>query len=72
MIRFKFYDLFQELPNGSLTPKREIIINGISFGPGVSFTRGVSFSGVDILQYKGFEIAGEENNGAIIIKGFYK
>jgi len=48
MKRFKFYDLFHELPNGSLTPKREIIINGISFGPGVLFTRGVSFGGVSI------------------------
>lgn len=72
MNRYKFLDIFQENPDGSLSPRVRINVNGVEFGPGVSFSRGVSFSGVDFYQYRNLDIAAEEQNGVFLIKGFYK
>ena len=72
MTRYKFSDVFQVLPNGALTPKRQIHVNGITFGPGVSFGSGVSFGGVDFTQYQGKDIGAEEQNETLIIKGVYQ
>ena len=72
MKRYKFLEIFQENPNGSLTPRRVINVNGITFSPGVTFGSGVAFGGVNFHQYKYFDIAAEEQNGVLLIKGFYK
>lgn len=69
--RFEFYDVFGQNADGSLSPKRQINLNGISFGPGVAFSRGVIFGGVDIFQFLGRPIAALEENGVLIIKGYY-
>lgn len=69
--RLKFFDIFQQNPDGSLTPKRVIQVGGITFGPGVAFGRGVSFGGVDFFQYQNNDVAVEEQGGVLIIKGFY-
>lgn len=72
-IRYKFLDIFQELTDGSLSPKSQIEINGVSFGPGVIFQKGVAFGGVDFHLYKYFDIAIEKlPDGALRILGFYK
>jgi hypothetical protein len=39
---------FVRNPNGSWSPVRPITLNGITMGPGVAFTPGVSFGGVDL------------------------
>lgn len=70
--RYKFLDIFQENPDGSLSSKRPIEINGVSFGHGVSFGPGVAFGGVNFHQYKYLDIAAEEIGGILHIKGFYK
>lgn len=70
--RFKFLDLFQENPDGSLTPKRQISISGVTFGPGAVFQKGVAFGGVDFHLYKYWDISGQEADGTIIIVGFYQ
>ena len=72
MNRYRFLDIFQENPNGSLSPRVRININGIEFGPGVAFSQGVSFGGVDIYQYRNLDIAAVEQNNVLLIKGFYK
>ena len=54
---YKFLDVFQERPDGSLSPKVIIEINGVTFGPGVVFQKGVSFGGVDFHLYKYVDIA---------------
>ncbi len=72
MQRFRFLDVFQENPDGTLSPRRAVHINGVSFGPGASFGQGVSFGGVNIHQYKYFDIAGiERQDGVLEIRGFY-
>ncbi len=71
--RRKFLDIFQELPDGSLSPRVEVEINGVTFGPGMVFQKGVAFGGVDFYLYKYFDIAVEEQSNSIFkIVGFYK
>ena len=71
--RYKFLDIFQESPDGSLSPKIQIEVNGVSFGPGVAFQKGVAFGGVDFHLYKHIDIAAiEQENGVLKIVGFYK
>ena len=73
--RYKFRDLFTELADGSLSPKRAIEINGVAFQSGVTFQKGVVFGGVDFHLYKYRDIAveGDENSdGPLKILGFYK
>jgi hypothetical protein len=71
--RYKFLDIFQENSDGSLTPKKQIHVNGITFGPGgVNFQKGVAFGGVDFHLYKYWDIAVKEENGVLTIEGFYK
>lgn len=70
--RYKFLDIFQENPDGSLSPRVRINVNGIEFGPGVSFGSGVVFGGINFHQYKYLDIGAEEQNGVLVIKGFYK
>lgn len=72
MKRLKFLDVFQENPDGSLTPRIQIHVNGISFGPGIIFQKGVAFGGIDFHLYKYWDISGEELNGYFNIKGFYQ
>jgi hypothetical protein len=70
--RYKFIDVFQENPDGSLAPKRVISINGITFSPGIAFSPGVAFGGVDFHRYKYLDIVAEEREGVLIIRGFFK
>jgi len=70
--RYKFRDIFYENVDGSLTPQRQIFVNGISFGPGVTFQKGVAFGGIDFHLYKYYDIAGREENGILVIEGFFQ
>jgi hypothetical protein len=71
--KYKFFDVFNENPDGSLSPRITILVNGVTFNPGVSFGRGVSFGGIDFNLYKnGYDIAGELINNTLIVKGFFK
>ena len=71
--RYKFLDVFQENNDGSLTPKRQIFVNGVTFGPGgVAFQKGVAFGGIDFHLYKYWDIAGKEENGVLTITGFFQ
>ncbi len=67
-----FFDIFQQNPNGSLSPMVKMNINGIQFGPGVSFLPGVSFGGVDFHKYKNLPVAVEKQGDVYIIKGFFQ
>lgn len=72
MNRYPFDAIFQTNPDGSLSPKKVIRVNSITIGPGVSFGHGVSFGGVDFTTYRRFDIAAEDSDGVLVIKGFYK
>ena len=56
-----------------MSPRVEVEINGVTFGPGMVFQKGVAFGGVDFYLYKYFDIAVEEQSNSIFkIVGFYK
>ena len=71
-MRYKFLEVFQENPEGSLTPKRQIFVNGITIGPGTVFQKGVAFGGIDFHLYKYWDISGTEVDGILKIEGFYQ
>jgi len=70
--RIPFNEVFTENPDGSLTPLREINVSGVNLGTGVSFQRGVTINGVNFSEYKQFDIAAENINGILVIKGYYE
>jgi len=70
MAKFRFFEIFLENPDGSLSPVRPIIVNGVRFGRGVSFGPGVSFGGVDFHRYKNLDIVAEQQGEELIIQGF--
>jgi hypothetical protein len=72
MAKFNFFQIFQQNPDGSLSPTRVININGVTFGPGVAFNKGVLFGGVNLYDFFGLDVAAEEDNGILIIKGFFQ
>ncbi len=71
-MRYKFLEIFKENSDGSLTPQKPLFINGITFGTGVTFQKGVAFGGVDFHLYKYWDIEAEDNGGVLDIKGFYQ
>lgn len=69
--RIPFEQLFQRQPDGSLTPLKIININGVIIGPGVFFTQGANFGGVDIFNFIGRDVAVTIQNNVYVILGFY-
>jgi len=69
---FRFSEIFQENPDNTITPKRNIRIRGAVFGPQVTFGPGVSFGGINIFDFKGFNIEANEEGNVLNITGFYK
>lgn len=68
--KYKFLEVFQENSDGSLTPRMQIMVNGISFNSSVTFQKGVAFGGIDFHLYKYWDILAQEKNGVLDIKGF--
>lgn len=69
-MRYRFSEVFH-VSNGSISPKTQVQMGGVSMGPGVIFGSGVSFSGIDLSQHVGKDIEGDIENRALNIKGFY-
>jgi len=70
--RYAFLDVFQENPDGTLSPRRLINVSGVTFGPDVTFSAGVAIGGIDFHKYKNRPIAAEDKEGALIIRGFFQ
>ena len=69
--RISFWELFKLNGDGSLEPLHTIRIGGVQFGPGVKFTRGVSFSGIDLFRFVGKDLQVEKTGDKWIIRGIY-
>jgi hypothetical protein len=63
--------MFQENADGSLEPTVQVNINGVVFGPGVRFTPGVAFGGVDMHKFKGLDLEADLIDNIWILRGFY-
>ena len=71
-MRVSFTDVFEERPDGALTPRRAVRVVEVQFGPGIIFSKGVLFAGIDFTLFKGKYLEVEENNGILEIKGIYQ
>lgn len=72
MARVTFDSIFIQHPDGSLEPRQRIRVGGVEFGPGVRFTRGVSFAGIDFTLFVGHDFEVEQEGDVMIIKTIYK
>lgn len=77
MARFKFDSLFTKYLNNdgtvaSIEPKQRIRIGGVTMGPGVKFSQGVAFGGIDLFQFldKDLEVQ-VDSQGILVITGIY-
>ena len=67
-----FSEVLTENPDGTLSPRRTISVNGVKFNENVTFAPGVAFGGIDFHKYKNLLIAGSVNeNNVLVILGFY-
>ncbi len=62
---------FKKNSDGSLTPRRTLHVNGVTFGYGVTFKKGVAFGGIDFFNFENKGIEADEINEILDIKGFY-
>jgi hypothetical protein len=63
--------VFQTNPNGSVSPRTTVQIGGVTMGPGVAFTPGVSFSGVDIASLVGHDLEIHQSGNVTVITTVY-
>jgi hypothetical protein len=70
-MRVPFNLVFTEDNDGQLEPKQRIRVSGIEFGPGVKFSKGVSFGGIDFVHFKGSDLEVETHGDLLVIKGIY-
>lgn len=71
MARWSFDAVFIRHEDGSLEPRQRIRVGGVTFGPGVRFSRGVSISGVDFTQFIGRDLRVEVDKDILVITGIY-
>lgn len=72
MSRITFDSIFTIYPDGSIEPKKRIRVNGVELGPGVRFSKGVAFSGIDFALFIGKDLEVDENEGIVNITGIYQ
>ncbi len=70
--QYPFFDVFNENPDGTLSPKRPINVSGITLAADVSLSPGVEVGGIDFHKFKNFPIAADEQGGILLIRGFYQ
>lgn len=70
-MRYRFNEIFERNQDGSLTPRKTLHVNGVTFGYGVRFNRGVAFGGIDFFNFDGNDIEANEIDGILHITGFY-
>jgi hypothetical protein len=70
-MRVPFSQVFSQNPDGTVTPRSQVTIGGVTMGPGVTFTRGVAFSGIDIASMAGRDLEVEYQGQVVVVKGVY-
>ena len=67
-----FDTVFMQHPDGSLEPRQPIRVGGVSFGPGVRFSSGVTIAGIDFTLFRGHNLEVREENGIFVIESIYQ
>lgn len=70
-MRVSFYEVFNVTVDGAVSPKKSVVVGGVTMNPGVSFREGVAFSGVDIAAHLGKDLEVEYEGNVVIVKGVY-
>lgn len=70
-MKIPFNNVFIQHPDGTLEPQQRIRVGGVEFGPGVKFSKGVAFGGIDFAQFIGHDLDVETDGEILIIKGIY-
>lgn len=70
-MRYRFDQIFQLNQDGSISPRMQINISGVTLGPGVAFGSGVAFGGVNFFNFRGNDIEADQEGEVLKIKGFY-
>lgn len=71
MAKVPFDSIFTINQDGSIEPKQTIRVGGVTMSPGVKFTRGVSFAGIDIAQFVDRDLEINTDEGVVVITGIY-
>jgi len=70
-MRVPFSQVFAQNPDGTVTPRTQVSVGGVTMGPGVTFTRGVVFSGIDIASMAGHDLDVEYQGQVVVVKGVF-
>ena len=70
-MRVRFSDVFRKNPDGSISPRSQVYINGLTMGPGMAFAKGVSFGGMDLTAFADKDLEVEQKDGVVHIQGHY-
>lgn len=70
-MRLPYSQLFDVHPDGSVSPRVVVNVNGVTMGAGVAFGGGVQFGGVDLAALRGTDLEVEVENGVHVVKGHY-
>ena len=71
MARVTFDSLFNRLPDGGLEPRQKIRIGGVVIAPGVHFSQGAIFGGIDLTQYLGHDFEIDVDDDVVVLKSIY-
>ena len=71
-MRVPFDQIFETNSNGSVTAKAPVRIGKSTLTPGVPFTEGVSFDGIDIVKNRGHDLEIEQEAEGFIITSVYE
>jgi hypothetical protein len=70
-MRVRFSEIFRQNPDGSLEPLKRIRLGQVELGPGVRFTPGVKFGGIDIFQYFGHDFEASVDGDVLNLTEIY-
>lgn len=71
MAKISFWEIFNTSPDGSLEPKKRIQIGGVQLGPGIRFSKGIAFGGIDFTLYVGRDLEIDQKGEVYVITGIY-
>jgi len=72
MPRIHFNELFLQHPDGSIEPRYRIRVGGVEFGPGVRFSNGAVFAGIDFTLFRDHDLEVQEEADIRVINGIYQ
>lgn len=70
MARLSFDAVFNNI-DGQLEPRQRIRVGGVTFGPGVRFSKGVALGGIDFTQFIDRDLEVETDEDLLVVKGIY-